>query len=128
MADPRLDWNTAEVSDSTLKVALDGETPRGWRETFERTVELLGSGDWERVKLKKRRVEVSGVTPGSEEKLRHHLEGIVQEANAAHPTDAAADDGEDDKDAADDSEDERPAPDAEMTERFRSFAQSPPSS
>jgi hypothetical protein len=123
MSEPKLDWSTAEVSDSTLKVALNGEPPSDWRGTFERTVELLGAGDWGQIKLKKHAVHVGGVTEGSEEKLRHHLESVIQEANAAHPTedvdDEADESGEDDKD-------ETRTADAAMAERFRSFAQSPP--
>jgi hypothetical protein len=84
MVTPQLDWSSAEVHDAKLSVRLDGEPPRGWRDTFERTAALLGANDWESVTLKRRRVEVTGLTQGGEEKLRHYLESIVQEANAAH--------------------------------------------
>lgn len=125
MPDPRLDWNTAEVSGAKLKVALDGETPPAWRNTFERTIELLGSGDWDRVKLKKHSVQVNGVTHGSEEKLRHYLESIVLQANTACAAggDGGRGEGEDEQGAAESSES---TADAEMAERFRSFASTPP--
>jgi hypothetical protein len=113
MSAVKLEWESAEVKDATLIVALEGEMPKGWKESFERTVKLLGDGDWGAVELKKGSVRVSDVAPGSEEKLRHHLEGIVAQANAAHETD-------DDQD--DDSEEAPEGPDAEMTERFRGFA------
>jgi hypothetical protein len=109
-----LEWASAEVKDANLTVALTGDLPKGWKESFERTVKLLGHGEWGAVKLKKGSVEVSDVAPGSEEKLRHHLEAIVTQANAAQDT------GDDD---ADGGGDEPEGPDAEMTDRFRAFAE-----
>jgi|SRR6185312_300198 hypothetical protein len=106
-----LEWASAEVKDATLTVGLEGELPKGWKDSFERTVKLLGDGDWGDVALKKGSVRVSDVTPGSEDKLRHHLEAIVAQANADHEE---HEDGDDD---------EREGPDAEMTDRFRSFAE-----
>jgi hypothetical protein len=106
-----LEWASAEVKDAKLTVALEGDAPRGWKDSFKRTVKLLGDGEWGEVALKKGTVQVSGVTPGSEDKLRHHLEAIVAQANAAHQQDEDRDD-----------EDEREGPDAEMTDRFRAFA------
>ena len=129
MSEPRLDWNTAEVDDSKLKVSIDGEPPRGWSDTFERTARLLAGGDWGEVKLKKGSVQVTGVTPGNEDKLRHYLESVVHEANATHASDEDDGDSESERSEAEasrDSDDESPpSPDAEMTERFRSFAQAP---
>jgi hypothetical protein len=125
MAEPQLDWSSAEVHDSKLSVPLDGEPPRGWRDTFERTAALLGANDWDSVKLKGRQVEVTGLKQGGEEKLRHYLESIVQEANAAHAPEEneESDDDERSGDHDEDSVEERAAsPDTEMTERFRSFA------
>src|SRR5579859_6866336 len=107
----KLEWESAEVKDATLIVALEGELPKGWKESFERTVKLLGDGDWGAVELKKGTVRVSDVPAGSEDKLRHHLEGIVAQANAAH------------EEEDDDDDEEREGPDAEMTDRFRSFAE-----
>jgi hypothetical protein len=121
MSEPKLDWSKAEVREAQLTVALEGEAPRGWKNTFERTAALLGRGEWEQVQLKKQTVRVSGVTPGGEDKLRHFLESVVQQANADHlPAETESD--EDDGDADDAAEEESGASeDAEMTERFRSF-------
>ncbi|HUA47934.1 MAG TPA: hypothetical protein VMA77_22040 [Solirubrobacteraceae bacterium] len=117
-----LSWSDAEVKDAELSVPLDGETPKAWRQTFERTVALLGHGDWGEITVKKDRVLVSDVTPGSEEKLKHHLDAVVVQANAT------VGDAEEDEEAEaeevqardDAGEDQRDDPDAEMTERFRS--------
>jgi hypothetical protein len=117
MSSVRLQWASAEVRDARLTVALEGEVPKGWKESFERTIQLLGDGDWGAVELKKRTVQVSDVPPGSEEKLRHHLESVVAQANA--------DQQERESDADSDGDGEKPdGPDAEMTGRFRAFAES----
>ena len=69
--------------------------------------------------LKKHRVRVSDVDPGTEEKLRHFLESVVLQANASR--------GPDENDSGDRSDAERADSDddlrVEMTERFRSFAE-----
>jgi hypothetical protein len=106
-----LEWASAEVSDAKLTVELAGDAPNGWKQSFERTVTLLGDGEWGEIHLKKGKVQVDDVTPGSEDKLRHHLEAIVAQANAAHEEDDHQDD------------DEPEGPDAEMTDRFRAFAE-----
>ena len=62
-----LDWSTAEVKKSTLAVALEGDIPKGWRRSFQTTVRLLGSGEWGEVQVKKNKVQVSDVEPGTEE-------------------------------------------------------------
>jgi hypothetical protein len=113
MSSVKLGWASAEVENSTLTVALEGDVPKGWKDSFERTVKLLGDGDWGPVELNKDRVQVSDVPRGSEEKLRHHLESIVDQANAAHEED----------EGRDGDEAEREGPDAEMTQRFREFAE-----
>jgi hypothetical protein len=122
MAPVTLDWSTAEVKNSKLTVPLDGDIPKGWRKSFEATVRLLGGGEWGEIQVKRDTVRVTDVEPGSEEKLRHHLEAVVQQANAEHEPD------EDEEDAAPDSDESQPGagdedegPDAEMTRRFRSF-------
>jgi hypothetical protein len=107
----KLSWSAAEVKDARLTVALEGVVPKGWKQSFERTVKLLGDGDWGPVELKRKTVQVSDVAPGTEDKLRHHLEAIVAQANAAHE-----DDGDEERE-------EREGPDAEMTDRFRAFAE-----
>lgn len=121
MAAPRLNWSGAEVKDQTLVVSLEGELPTGWRKSFERTVTLLGGGGWGQVQLKKGSVRVSDVEPGTEEKLRHFLESVVEQANADHPP-AEPDSSAADDDAETDADDDADGPDTQMTERFRSFA------
>ena len=116
-----LEWASAEVKDAKLTVELEGDPPKGWKESFERTVQLLGDGEWGAVELKKGSVRVSDVAPGTEEKLRHHLEAIVSQANAHLEKDDS--DGDDDGDEHGDGKaDEPEGPDAEMTGRFREFA------
>jgi hypothetical protein len=117
-----VDWSTAEVKKSRLTVALEGDIPKGWRRSFETVVRLLGAGEWGEIQIKRDEVRVSDVEPGSEDKLRHHLEAVVAQANADHEPD------EDEDDAAPDADESTPGagdeddgPDAEMTERFRSF-------
>jgi hypothetical protein len=116
MGSIKLEWASAEVKDAKLTVALEGDPPKDWKQSFERTVKLLGNGDWGEVQLKKGAVQVSDVPPGSEDKLRHHLESIVTQANAAIEQ---PDEGEDGGhgDGGDD------GPDAEMTGRFREFGE-----
>ena len=122
MALVTLDWSTAEVKKSKLTVALDGDVPKGWRKSFEATVRLLGGGDWGEIEVKRDTVRVSDVEPGSEEKLRHHLEAVVQQANADHEPDESEDDAAPDAEQSEPgADDEDEGPDAEMTQRFRSF-------
>jgi hypothetical protein len=82
---------------------------------------LLGHGDWGDVRLRKGKVRVSDVTPGDEEKLRHHLEAIVLQANADEQGEEGADSSPGQDAEADEQQDR--GPDAEMTARFRSFAE-----
>ncbi len=110
---PRLDWSSAQVDKGTLVVALSGELTDPWRGVFERTVTLLGGGDWDEVELKSEQVQVTGVHEGVEESLRHFLEGVVQEANA---TTLARNQEEDEKDEPEAEHDDG---DSRMTERFR---------
>ncbi len=117
MEEIKLDWSSAEVDGGELTVALEGEVSEQWQEHFERTVRLLGSADWEQVELEDPGVRVHGVTAGQEDKLRHYLEGVVDQANAA----VAAQEEAEREDS--DGEDGRDGEDAQMTERFRSFAE-----
>lgn len=117
MAAAHLNWAGAKVKDGRLAVELQGEVPSGWKKSFQNTVRLLGAGEWGPVEVQKRTVRVSGLVPGVEEKLRHFLESVVEQANAAHPPkESEADEPE--QQAGDDDE----GPDAVMTERFRSFS------
>jgi hypothetical protein len=124
MTNVMLDWSTAQVEDSDLTVALEGDPSKTWKGTFETTLRLLGTGDWGEVRLRKGKIRVSDVTPGSEEKLRHHLEAIVAQANAHE--EANGDDGQPPQDDAKSDERQDHGPDAEMTNRFRSFAEDDP--
>jgi hypothetical protein len=117
-----LNWASAEVKDGKLVVALEGDVPSGWKQSFERTVTLLRGGEWGKVQVRKDAVSVSEVGSGTEEKLKHFLESVVEQANADHAPDEEDEDSEDessDKDESADADDD--GPDAEMTERFRSF-------
>jgi hypothetical protein len=115
----KLNWAAAEVEDATLIVALEGDLPSGWKKGFESTVRLLGSGEWGKVQIKKRTVVVKDVSPGGEEKLRHFLESVVEQANASHPpAESESDAGDEDAAAAGDDD----GADALMAKRFRSFA------
>jgi len=117
MAAPSLDWSSAQVRDATLEIVVTGERPKGWRKSAQRTVRLLGSGDWDEVSVRKGTVRVTGVSAGQEERLRHFLESVVEQANADHSLPGEADGPESEAGSQ-----APPGPDAEMTERFRSFA------
>jgi hypothetical protein len=127
MSEPTLDWSTAEVKDSKLTVQVDGDLPDGWQDTFNTTVKLLGGGSWGEIKLEEQKAEVTGLTAGSEEKLKHFLESVVQQANATHLSDEEEEreegqDGDGGREDEGDSEQESDS-DKEMSERFRSFAE-----
>jgi hypothetical protein len=119
MSEPKIDWSTAEVSDGKLVVAVDGELPKGYRRSFDATAHLLGQGDLADAKLKKGAVRVA-VSEGDEDRVRHFLESVVQQANADHELTDHEDDESDDDETPED--DLFRGPDAEMTERFRAFA------
>jgi hypothetical protein len=125
MTSVKLDWSTAEVEDADLTVALEGDRSKAWKGTFETTLRLLGRGDWGEVGLRKGKVYVRDVTPGSEEKLRHHLDAVVAQANAHEQDDE--DEAPPPQDDADTDDRQDHGPDAEMTARFRAFAEDDPS-
>ena len=130
MSDVKLNWSTAKVDQSKLTIDLDGELPSGWKKSFDAVARLLASSaEWGEVTLKgKKSVRVADVSEGSEERLRHFLESVVEQANADHRPDDSerdgADDPGDDEDAGerDDEDRDESGSDAEMSERFRSFA------
>jgi hypothetical protein len=127
MSEPTLDWSTAEVKESTLTVQVDGDLPDGWADTFNTTVKLLGGGSWGEIKVEEQKAEVSGLTPGTEEKLKHFLESVVQQANATHSSEDE-EEGQDEDDSGEDDDgdedsDEESDSDKEMAEQFRSFAE-----
>lgn len=120
---PRLQWSEAVVEDATLTVPVVGERPKGWRDSFDHTVALLGGGRWGEVRCKSGTVRIEDVPPGEEESVHHFLESVMQQANAklvAEQEDEAvrpADSGE-----AEAPEDDDEGADARMTEAFRGFA------
>ena len=114
-AEVTLDWSSAEVHDRELTVDLLGEPPRGWKSHFRSTVRLLGSGGLGDIRLKRGLVHVEDVSPGTEGKLRHHLEAIVAQANEACTTDETREPGPAELDQED----------ADMTARFRGFGSQP---
>jgi hypothetical protein len=126
MPEPTLDWSTAEVKDSKLTVQVDGDLPDGWQDTFNTTVKLLGGGAWGEITLEEQKAEVCDLTPGDEEKIKHFLESVVQQANATHRSDEdeeQGDGGRDDEDEEDGEESEQESDeDKEMADRFQSFA------
>jgi hypothetical protein len=127
MSEPTLDWSTAEVKDSTLTVQVDGDLPDGWADTFNTTVKLLGGGSWGEIKLEEQQAEVNGLMPGTEDKLRHFLESVVQQANASHASDDDEDDDDDQEEGEDQEGDEdsgkESGSDKEMADQFKSFAE-----
>ncbi len=120
----QLDWSTAEVHDGSLTVTLDGKPAKEWIARFERTVHLLNHGSWEKVELKKGEINLSTITAGEEDRVRHFLESAVLEANGALAHDESDTDPDDAGDDDDDAESTPEGPDTEMTERFRAFASS----
>ncbi len=121
MPSPRLDWSTADVKGATLTVAVDGKAPSGWKESFATTVRLLGGGEWGEIAVRKGSVRVKDVVAGEEEKLRHFLDSVVGQANASHPVETEPPKSQNEAES-----DESVGPDAEMTARFRSFAEPSP--
>jgi hypothetical protein len=114
-----VDWKTAQVNRAKLQVELRGELPSRWRKSFRTTARILDrSGEWGEVELKKRTVSVSRLTPGSEEKLRHFIESVVEQANAA----TERPDDETDADEQGASNGDEAGPDERMTQRFRAFS------
>jgi hypothetical protein len=126
VAEVALNWSETTVEGGELNVPLEGEIPDGWAEHFETTVKLLGTGQWGTVELKKKKqsVHVDGVSPGDEDDVRFYLEGVVDQANSAHEAEQEQEqeEGHEDGDEGD-GQKEPQGQDAEMTERFRAFAE-----
>jgi hypothetical protein len=116
---PRIDWETAEVSDGELRVELAGELPKGWGKRFTAVLDRLGAqggeARWAPPRVRKGAIVVAGVGEGCEADLRHQLESAVLQANA--DLDVGADAGA--QLAGESPEAER---DARMTGAFRGFA------
>lgn len=111
----RIDWSSALVCDGVLTVELSPAPDKAWRRQAGVVIDrLAGSGrPWGKVKAKKRKLVAAGVSEGAEDELRHFLESVVLEANAAAP--AAEHDAEDDDASGDDT-------DGRLTEAFRKYA------
>ena len=116
MSEVKIDWASAEVSDSTLVVELRGDPPKGWRGRMEGVLELLnrGGGAWGAINVGKERIAVAGVDAGDADELRHLLESAVQQANADLAPEEHVDDERDDAHAD--------TPDARLAAVFRGFA------
>ena len=122
-AHPQLDWSTAEVSEGQLTLGLTEKPSKQWRGVFERTAALLSAGTWEvALKAKKASVQISPIRPGDEERVRQFIEGVVQEANTRTGGADESSSGEDT--ASDEPAESQPSPDEQLTEHFRSFAES----
>jgi hypothetical protein len=118
MSEVSLNWSSAQVTDGKLTVELAGDRPPGWKKSFEKTVRLLGAGgNWDEVRVKKGQVQLTRLTPGDEEKVRHFLDSVITQANAAHRP------SEPDSDTPDRHSPDAGGSDAEMTRRFRAFAE-----
>jgi hypothetical protein len=118
----------AAVHNETLTGDLEGDRPSGWKRSFEAVAARLNRGEWDHVGVKKDEVRVDGVTPGSEEKIRHFLESVIQQTNVDHGAldeaspDSVDCDGAEEPDGAGQGKD---SPDAQMTAHFRQFADAP---
>jgi len=107
-----IDWSTAEVRDGELRVAFEQPATGPQRKRMTALVERLQrpGEPWGEIAVKRGRLVVSDVGDGAEDDVRHFLESLVLEANAAE------DDGES---AQAEQVDER---DRRMTEAFQAFA------
>jgi hypothetical protein len=101
------------LRDGRLTVALSDKAP----EALAGVIERLGRDGhpWGDIEVGKKKVQVAGVSPGTEVQLRHFLESAVLQANANAGRTLDEDEDEDGDEAAD-------SPDAEMTAAFRAFA------
>jgi hypothetical protein len=117
----KINWRTAEMHEGGLTVELAREPPKGWVKHFRGVLALLeqNAGQWDEIRLSKRRITVSDVREGSEDELRHLLESACLQANA----DLRLDGPEPSSEPQDDSQAEA---DQRMAESFRGFAQSGP--
>jgi hypothetical protein len=115
---PRIDWQSAEVSDGELHVEVAGTIPKGWARRFSDVLARLtpeGETRWGAVKVAKRQITVRELSEGSEADLRHELESTLLQANAdldTLETDQAATES-----SSTEQRDER------MAEAFRGFAE-----
>jgi hypothetical protein len=113
-----IDWESAQIQDGALDVALTGTGDKAWKKRFRTVQALLGTprSNWGEVSLSDNGIQVAAVQPGSESELRHFLESIVLQVNSD-----VAPDAPEESDDSDGGEDERDADEA-MTATFRAFA------
>jgi len=113
-----IDWTTAIVEGGRLTVGYDGEPSQAWADRVEAVLDRIDGPDrrWAKVSVKRKRVRVTCIAPGSEDDLRFLLEGAVQQANADF-----APDEQDGGGGGGDGE-RRSNADEAMTATFRSFA------
>jgi hypothetical protein len=124
MAEVKLNWAEASVKKGKLAVPLAGDAPKGFKDHFETTVKLLGHGRWGKVEVKKKVVHVAGIDHGEPDDLRFYLESLIDQANSAVAAEQTKKDEGKGKGKEVKGDDEPDGPDAELTERFRSYADS----
>jgi hypothetical protein len=113
-----IDWQSTEVRDGNVVVALTGTASKQWSERFEAVLRLLaqGSSAWGEVSLKKKAIEVAALRPGAEGDLRHLLESVVMRVNAElRPDPRPEETGPEDPQAA---------ADEKMAETLKAFGES----
>jgi hypothetical protein len=110
-----VDWRTAAVRERELSVAFEEPISAPERKHVKALVDRLErpGEPWGTITVKKDRLIVSKIAPGAEDDLRHFLESLLLEANAA------ADEGSNDEHEQLDEHDRR------MTDAFRAFAPEP---
>jgi hypothetical protein len=106
-----IDWGSASVDDGRLTVEFAGKPSKEWAARLEQVIRQLArtGGGWGEIEVKKAKLRVDAVTPGSESALRHFLEGAILQADADQPPEA------------DSADEERSEPDQRMTDAFRAF-------
>lgn len=111
MSEIGMDWRSADVRDGRLTVAFTEKPQKDWIERLERVVERLHrpSPGWQAIEIKKTKLAVDAVAPGSEADLRHFLDSALLQANAEPEGDHDAPDGRSEQDQV-------------LTRIFRGFA------
>jgi hypothetical protein len=116
---PQIEWDSAEVNDGQLRVALGGTIPKRWAKRFAEVFDRLGHDSedrWGAVKVAKGEIAVRDLREGCEADLRHQLESALLQANT--DLGAVRDEGSQVDDAS--PEQQR---DGRMTAVFRGFAE-----
>jgi hypothetical protein len=107
-----IDWRAASVSNGRLTVPLTSKASSEWLERLEHVIARLshGGSGWGEIEVAKKKLQVDGVTPGSESDLHHFVESAALQANAGGAGDRT-----------EDAEEERAGPDQQTTDAFRAF-------